>query len=105
MIQTVRSGSSAPTTPSSGDVSPRTIRQASRFSISSSRSDFSDHMRTRCFRSALAPARPSALKAYGIRADVVEIDPEVVRMAKEYFGFSTQGTIHVEDARTYLRRT
>ncbi|HMJ54577.1 MAG TPA: fused MFS/spermidine synthase [Polyangiaceae bacterium] len=37
--------------------------------------------------------------------DVVEIDPAVVRFAQEYFAFSTRGEIHVEDARTYLRRT
>jgi SAM-dependent methyltransferase len=37
--------------------------------------------------------------------DVVEIDPSVVEFAKKYFGFSTRGEIHVEDARTYLRRS
>jgi SAM-dependent methyltransferase len=48
---------------------------------------------------------PAALKPYGIKADVVEIDPEVVRMAQQHFGFATQGQIYVEDARTFIRRT
>jgi SAM-dependent methyltransferase len=37
--------------------------------------------------------------------DVVQIDPAVVHFAQKYFAFSTRGEIHVEDARTYLRRT
>jgi predicted membrane-bound spermidine synthase len=48
---------------------------------------------------------PSALGRDAIRADVVEIDPAVVRFAGTYFGFSTAGTLFVEDARTFLRRT
>jgi spermidine synthase len=48
---------------------------------------------------------PVALKRYGIKADVVEIDPAVVQFAKDYFGFSTTGDSIVEDARTYLQRT
>jgi SAM-dependent methyltransferase len=48
---------------------------------------------------------PSALARDGIRSDVVEIDPAVVLFAERYFGFATQGEIHVEDARTYLART
>jgi spermidine synthase len=47
----------------------------------------------------------SSLRPFGIKVDVVEIDPEVVRMAKQYFGFSTDGNVYVEDARTYMRRT
>jgi SAM-dependent methyltransferase len=47
---------------------------------------------------------PSALMPYGIKADVVEIDPEVVRFAREYFDFSTLGDVYVEDARTFLGR-
>ncbi|HMI85678.1 MAG TPA: fused MFS/spermidine synthase [Polyangiaceae bacterium] len=43
--------------------------------------------------------------AHGRTVDVVEIDPAVVRFAQKYFGFATRGEIHVEDARTYLRRT
>lgn len=47
---------------------------------------------------------PTALAREGIRADVVEIDPAVVRFAERHFGFRPTGTVHVEDARTYLRR-
>jgi spermidine synthase len=48
---------------------------------------------------------PSVLGARGIKADIVEIDPAVVRFAREYFGFSTRGDVYVEDARTFLRRS
>jgi SAM-dependent methyltransferase len=48
---------------------------------------------------------PAALNAQGITVDVVEIDPAVIRFASQYFGFATQGEIHEEDARTFLRRT
>jgi SAM-dependent methyltransferase len=48
---------------------------------------------------------PMALRPYGIAADVVEIDPAVVRFAQSNFGFSTDGAIHVEDARTFVGRT
>ncbi len=48
---------------------------------------------------------PMALRPYGITADVVEIDPAVVRFAQQNFGFSTVGEIHVEDARTFVART
>jgi predicted membrane-bound spermidine synthase len=48
---------------------------------------------------------PTVLAKSGIRADVVEIDPAVVRFARSYFGFSTRGDTFVEDARTFLRRT
>lgn len=48
---------------------------------------------------------PAILGRRGIDADVVEIDPAVVRFAQQYFAFSTKGQIHVEDARTFLRRT
>ncbi len=40
----------------------------------------------------------------GVTVDVVDIDPDVVDMARHYFGFRTNGVIHVEDARTYLAR-
>src|SRR6266540_4213938 len=52
-----------------------------------------------------AGSLPSILRARGINVEVVEIDPAVVRFARTYFGFSTEGEVHVEDARTYLRRT
>jgi spermidine synthase len=48
---------------------------------------------------------PKALTPHGIKMDVVEIDPEVVRFASQYFDFSTRGSVLVEDARTFLRRT
>jgi hypothetical protein len=48
---------------------------------------------------------PSALNAYGIKSDVVEIDPAVVRLALKYFGFATAGEIYIEDARTFVART
>lgn len=50
-------------------------------------------------------ALPVALNPYGIVSDVVEIDPEVLRLAREYFGFSTKGDVYIEDARTLLRRS
>jgi hypothetical protein len=48
---------------------------------------------------------PMVLQSYGVDADVVEIDPEVVRLARDYFGFSTRGDIFVEDGRTFVQRT
>lgn len=48
---------------------------------------------------------PMALRPHGIKADVVEIDPAVVRFAQSDFGFSTAGEIHVEDARTFVAGT
>lgn len=50
-------------------------------------------------------AAPGALGRAGLKVDVVEIDPAVVRFAQQYFGFVTTGSVHVEDARTFLRRT
>lgn len=47
----------------------------------------------------------SALQTHGIVGDVVEIDPEVVRLARSHFAFSTRGAVHVEDARTLLNRS
>jgi spermidine synthase len=46
-----------------------------------------------------------ALSSNGIRFDAVEIDPSVVRFAKQYFGFLPNGDVNEEDARTYLRHT
>ncbi|HTV25512.1 MAG TPA: fused MFS/spermidine synthase [Polyangiaceae bacterium] len=50
-------------------------------------------------------ALPTALAKSGIRADVVEIDPAVLRFAEQYFWFSPTGSAHVEDARTFIRNT
>jgi len=40
----------------------------------------------------------------GVIVDVVDIDPDVVELAQRYFGFRTNGSIYVEDARTFLSR-
>jgi SAM-dependent methyltransferase len=50
-------------------------------------------------------AVPAALGRRGMRVDVVEIDPAVVRFAGKYFGFAATGQTHVEDARAFLQRT
>lgn len=50
-------------------------------------------------------ALPSALAKRGIRADVVEIDPAVATFAEQYFGYTPTGDVHLEDARTFIRRT
>ena len=47
---------------------------------------------------------PMALKPHGIVSDIVEIDPDVLRFARQHFGFSTQGKEFVEDARTLIQR-
>ena len=41
----------------------------------------------------------------GIRTDVVEINPHVVRTAEEYFAFSVSGDVYVHDARYFLEHT
>jgi spermidine synthase len=48
---------------------------------------------------------PRALSSHGIRFDAVEIDPAVVRFARQYFGFLPSGQVYEEDARTYLQHT
>jgi MFS family permease len=48
---------------------------------------------------------PRALRPYEANIDVVEIDPEVIRFARQYFDFSTNGRVFIEDARTFLGRT
>jgi MFS family permease len=48
---------------------------------------------------------PMALRPYGVKSDVVEIDPEVVRLARAHFGFQDSGEMFIEDARTLLQRT
>jgi spermidine synthase len=45
---------------------------------------------------------PMWYESRGIKTDVVDIDPDVVRIAHEYFGFSVQGDVVVSDARYYL---
>jgi len=46
---------------------------------------------------------PQVLGGQGLRVDSVEIDPSVVRFAKQYFSFKPTGEVFIEDARTYLR--
>ena len=41
----------------------------------------------------------------GIRTDVVDVDPYVVEIARNYFGFSLSGDMIVADARYYLNTT
>jgi predicted membrane-bound spermidine synthase len=43
------------------------------------------------------------LRARGLAVDNVELDPTVVEVAREYFGFD--GGVIVNDARSYIRRT
>jgi spermidine synthase len=45
-----------------------------------------------------------ALEKQGVQTDVVEIDPEVIRLARTYFGFRGTGHMYAEDARTLIRR-
>ncbi len=48
---------------------------------------------------------PVWYESMGIRADVVDINPDVVALARNYFGFKVSGTVTVEDARYYLATT
>jgi len=41
----------------------------------------------------------------GVRTDVVDIDPDVVRLAEEYFGLRISGVTVVEDARYFLGKS
>jgi SAM-dependent methyltransferase len=50
-------------------------------------------------------AVPLVLGQQGIKVDVVEIDPAVVRFTQKYFDFSPTGAVYVEDARAFLRTT
>ena len=42
-------------------------------------------------------------RALGVEVDNVEIDPKVVEVAREYFGFD--GKVIIDDARSYIRRS
>jgi SAM-dependent methyltransferase len=50
-------------------------------------------------------AVPKLLGAAGIQTDVVEIDPNVVRAARDFFEFEPNGEVYVEDGRQFLKRT
>jgi MFS family permease len=47
---------------------------------------------------------PLALQSRGLKVDVVEIDPTVIRFAVAHFGFNTRGDTFEEDARTFINR-
>ncbi len=42
---------------------------------------------------------------YGVATDVVEIDPEIARLARGWLGFPSDIPVIVEDGRTYVERT
>lgn len=48
---------------------------------------------------------PQWYAARGIRTDVLDIDPQIVQLAKHYFGFSTNGEVWIADARQFLTNT
>ncbi len=48
---------------------------------------------------------PSWYAQQGIQCDVVDINPAVVEIAKEYFNFKASGDIFIEDARYFLNST
>jgi spermidine synthase len=47
---------------------------------------------------------PRWYQARGIATDVVDIDPDVVALARKYFGFDDRSRVFVEDARAFLGR-
>jgi len=48
---------------------------------------------------------PAWYKAQGVDTEVVDIDPAVVDLARNYFGFSPTIPVHIEDARYFLINT
>lgn len=48
---------------------------------------------------------PRWFEARGVRTDVVDIDPNVVAIARDLFGFSVSGDVVTADARRYLLTT
>lgn len=48
---------------------------------------------------------PMWFESRGIVTDVVDIDPVIVRFARQYFGFASTGDVLVEDARFFLQNT
>lgn len=47
---------------------------------------------------------PRWYQSRGVRTDVVDINPGVVRLAREYFGFESGGELFLDDARRFLAR-
>ncbi len=48
---------------------------------------------------------PSWFEKRGVRTDVVDIDPEIVDVARRFFGFRVSGDVTIADARTFLAGT
>ncbi len=48
---------------------------------------------------------PTWYEKMGIRTDVVDINPEMPRVAREYFGYKPGGDVFVSDARFFLEET
>ncbi|MEE8380004.1 MAG: fused MFS/spermidine synthase [Gammaproteobacteria bacterium] len=48
---------------------------------------------------------PNWYEQQGIQCDVVDINPAIVDVAEEYFGFKNSGDIFIEDARYFLNST
>ena len=48
---------------------------------------------------------PMWYEQQGVITDVVDIDPEIVKVAQDYFGFNIAGDILIEDARYFISRT
>ncbi len=48
---------------------------------------------------------PAWYKAQGVDTEVVDIDPAVIEIARNYFGFNPAIPVHVEDARYFLINT
>ena len=48
---------------------------------------------------------PRWFEQQGVSCDVVDIDPDVIHVAKKYFNFSVSGQIATQDARYYLEST
>lgn len=46
---------------------------------------------------------PELLSKYGIETDSIEVDPEVARAARDYFGFKSSGRLILGDARYEIR--
>lgn len=49
-------------------------------------------------------ALSTVMKQRRIASDVVELDPDVVRLAKKHFDYVPSGQVFIEDARTFLNR-
>ncbi|MFZ2540200.1 MAG: fused MFS/spermidine synthase [Gallionella sp.] len=45
---------------------------------------------------------PTWYQAQGVKTEVVDIDPAVVELARNYFGFNPSIPVHIEDARYFL---